>query len=535
MTHERDFVGEALGTLKPKHPRRINGDVRENISSADDADAFGFDRADEQIGKEKPTRTPLKITYFDEFDQGAAKSWLVKGVLAENETSTIIGPPGSGKSAFVTDISISYAGGKDWRGYRVKESGGVVYFAFERADLTKRRFRAHKQRDHLPDDLPIAVVGQIVDLMDPHCVDLLLQALNEAEQRFGCRIGLAILDTYNKGIAFGGGDEDKAKDQNRALGHLRRLQELYSRLHVCIVAHTGKDETRGARGSNALPGDADIQNQIADGGDVKIVTTVKANDAPEGELMRFRREPFVFGVDEDGDTIQTYIVAPEMIPTSAAPPKAKAKAKRVGRGKRVLRDAIVAMLDSQAETIEIASGQTVEAVTTEKVEADFIKRYVVAERGVTDVERKNSAGDAKRKAFDRALEDPPASSAAARQTVANGFIADEPSPDVPRCATRRRPLSPERRDGRDRTSPIEGGCPCPKMSGPPSREGQRTGQDKCPKCPQMSELPASVRGHPDPIRRVSIDISWPIFSGFADIRHTLHCLIRNIGTRRGKH
>ena len=70
-------------------------------------------------------------------------------------------------------------------------------------------------------------------------------------------------------------------------------------------------------------------------------------------------------------------------------------------------DAIVAMLDSQAETIEIASGQLVEAVTTEKVEADFIKRYVVAERGATDVERKNSAGGAKRKAFDRALTDLP--------------------------------------------------------------------------------------------------------------------------------
>jgi hypothetical protein len=416
MTHEQDFVGEALGTLKPKHPRNrpprdFNGDVRENIPPVEDADVFGFDQADEQIGKAqaegKPTSTTPKITYFGECDQAQAKSWLVKSMLAENETSTIIGPPGSGKSAFVTDIGVSYARGKDWRGRRVKKRGGVVIFAFERADLTKRRLHAYQLRDGLPVDLPIAVVGQIVDLMDPACVDLLLHVLTGAEQHFGSRIGLAIFDTYDKGIAFGGGDEDKAKDQNRALGHLRRLQELYTRLHVCIVGHTGKDESRGARGSNALPGDADMQQQITAAGDVKIVTTVKANDAPEGELLRFRLEPFIFGNDEDGDTIQTYIVAPDIIPTSAALPKAKGKAPREGRGKRALRDAIVAMLDSQAETIQLASGQMVKAVTTEKVEADFVQRYVVAERGATDGERKDSAGGAKRRAFDRALKDLP--------------------------------------------------------------------------------------------------------------------------------
>jgi hypothetical protein len=118
------------------------------------------------------------------------------------------------------------------------------------------------------------------------------------------------------------------------------------------------------------------------------VTTVKANDAPEGEFLRFRLEPFIFGEDEDGETIQTYIVAPDVIPTSAGPPKAMAKASRVGRGQRALRDAIVEMLDSQGEAIQIAGGQAVKAITTDKVEADFIKRYVVSERGTNDAEKK---------------------------------------------------------------------------------------------------------------------------------------------------
>src|ERR1035437_2247440 len=104
---------------------------------------------------------PLKLTYFSECDQAGKKQWLIKGVLAANENSTLIGPPGGGKSALGTDIAVHYAQVKDWRGHRIKEPGGVVYFAFERADLVKRRLHAYRLRDNLPTDLPIAVVGQI--------------------------------------------------------------------------------------------------------------------------------------------------------------------------------------------------------------------------------------------------------------------------------------------------------------------------------------------------------------------------------------
>jgi hypothetical protein len=346
---------------------------------------------------------PLKLTYFRECDQAGKKQWLIKGVLAANETSTLIGPPGAGKSALATDIAIHYTQGKDWRGHRIKELGGVCYFAFERADLVKRRLYGYRLRDNLPPDLPIAVSGQIINLMDPSCVDLLLPALKAAEQDFGCAVRVAVFDTYNKGIAFGGGDEDKAKDQNRALGHLRRLQEIYSGLHVMAVGHTGKDEGRGARGSNALPGDADMQNQISTVGEVKIVTTMKANDAPIGELLRFKLEPYVFGNDEDGDPISAHIVASEIIAAQLTPLKKATAAPREGRAVRALRDAIIEVLDGRAETIQIANGQKVKAAAVENVQAEFTKRYVVSE-DAADPDARRRKNDAKRKAFDRALD-----------------------------------------------------------------------------------------------------------------------------------
>jgi hypothetical protein len=277
----------------------------------------------------------------------------------------------------------------------------------------KRRLYAYRLRDNLPADLPIAVSGQIIDLMNPECINLILPALKQAEQDFEQLVRIAVFDTYNKGIAIGGGDEDKAKDQNRALGNLRRLQELYSGIHVMAIGHTGKDETRGARGSNALPGDSDMQNQINATGEVKIVTTTKANDAPIGELLRFKLEPYIFGNDEDGDPIGVHIVAPEVIAAKPATAhKPGAKVPRISRATRALRDAITEVLDGQAETIQIANGQKVKAAAIERVQDEFNRRLPLGKddhgESPSDDKRANRREkDRKRKAFDRELENLP--------------------------------------------------------------------------------------------------------------------------------
>ena len=85
-----------------------------------------------------------------------------------------------------------------------------------------RRLTAHKRRDNLG-SLPIAVVSEVIDLLHRSCVDTILATIWEAEQHFACEVGLVIFDTYSKGIAAGGGDEDKAKDQNVVQANLRRL------------------------------------------------------------------------------------------------------------------------------------------------------------------------------------------------------------------------------------------------------------------------------------------------------------------------
>jgi hypothetical protein len=270
---------------------------------------------------------PLKLTFFDENSSFATKGWILKGLIARGETSSCVAPPGAGKSALLTEISVHCAARIDWRGHKAKEACGVLILALERADLYRRRLQAYRQRDGLS-DLPIAVAGDVIDLLSPSSVDLIVATVRRAELYFECAVGLIVIDTFAKGIAASGGDEDKARDQNRAAANLRKVHAALD-VHIALVGHTGKDETRGARGSNAHLGDVDLMIQIS-GDAIKTAQVIKGNDQPERAIAEFRLEAFQLGSDQDGDPIVTSIVSADH---AGAPQGARRKSRDKLRGK----------------------------------------------------------------------------------------------------------------------------------------------------------------------------------------------------------
>lgn len=152
--------------------------------------------------------------------------------------------------------------------------------------------------------------------MSRSCVGIILDAFKQAEDRFSREITLGVIDTYAKGIAAGGGDESLAKDQNAVLANLRRVLDQKN-MHIASIGHTGKDESKGERGSNAKRADVDVEFQIS-GEKIKSVAVKKGNDQPEGLLTSFRLEPYDFGPDEDGDPFRTFIVSPEIFTAADA-------------------------------------------------------------------------------------------------------------------------------------------------------------------------------------------------------------------------
>ena len=155
--------------------------------------------------------------------------------------------------------------------------------------------------------------------MNPASVPIVVEAVQRAEAYFWRlpfeddgrshgSVGLIIFDTFAKMIAGGGGDKNNAKDQGKVFANLQRIKDGLGSPHVALIGHTGKDEGRGARGSNALLGDVDVMVTIS-GQTIKTATVTKANDLPEGPLFSFKSEIHEFGTDEDGDPITVNIVA----------------------------------------------------------------------------------------------------------------------------------------------------------------------------------------------------------------------------------
>jgi hypothetical protein len=264
------------------------------------------------------------------------KHWLIKGIIAEGETSAWIAPPGGMKSALMAQLAFAVSDSRAWHG-RMPSGGirSVVYFALERADLVRRRLAAHCSREAMDVEdvgaLPIAVCDRMVDLTNPLHVKDVLDTINAAAAETGIPVNLVIFDTFAKLIAAGGGDEQQARDQGKVFANIQRLKEAIPNLHVAIVGHTGKDETRGARGSNAILGDVDVMVQIS-GDTVKTATVIKANDMPEGTLFSFTSATHEFGKDEDGDPITVNVVSDEEV----SPPERKAREPRLSANEKTV-------------------------------------------------------------------------------------------------------------------------------------------------------------------------------------------------------
>jgi hypothetical protein len=286
------------------------------------------------------------LVTFDEMEADPpAKNWLIKGILARGETSAWIAPPGAMKSALLAEAAICVGAGLDWHGYRNKGAAGVLYFAIERSDLVKRRLRAHRARLGLA-GTPICVSSATIDLTHPEAFKKVIDTIRDAKTILGDDIGLVIIDTFAKLIAAAGGDENSAKDQGAVFANVQRVKNVTG-VHVALIGHTGKDESRGARGSNALLGDVDVMVSIS-GDEIKSVTVTKANDAPEGPLFSFKSEVHDFGLDEDGDPITVNIVSSEEVSSQLAKKTRETKLTEMQEAMyRLLRDAGAAGLSTE--------------------------------------------------------------------------------------------------------------------------------------------------------------------------------------------
>jgi AAA domain len=239
----------------------------------------------------QPPRPLFRPAPIDLVQIGGEPQWLIAGLIPARGLAAIIGPPKCGKSYLTTDMLFSVARGEPYAGRDVLQ-GPVVYLTGEGVQGFKRRLIAMRRH--------YAVEGKGIDFfMVENVPDLgsertnlaaMLAEIDEFLERYEIETPRAIvLDTLAR--CMGDGDESSARDMGRFIIRCGEIERHYGCV-VAVVHHMGKDASRGARGSNALNGAADVTISVEKGEAFSTVRVDEMKDGPEGQEWRFRLLPY---------------------------------------------------------------------------------------------------------------------------------------------------------------------------------------------------------------------------------------------------
>jgi len=300
---------------------------------------------------------------------------LVKGVLDAGCLSEIFGPTSCGKSFLATDLGMHIALGWDWNGRKVRQAG-VLYVNAEGGAAIVNRLDAF-QRHHGIDlaGIPFAVVIEPTTLLDPAGIKRVI-----ADAAKVPHLGLIEIDTAAR--VMPGGDEGTETMSSfvSACDHIRAVTGAA----VNVIHHTGKDTSRGSRGSTVLPFGADTVIEVTRDAMSNIASARlnKQRDGATGPLLNFNLKIIEVGTDVDGDTITSCVIEPtDQKPAKSTTPKQR-------RAIEVLHNVMADHGTSAPDAKHYPTGATVIDMTT--------WRECLFNAGVLDKGAKNPRSDFKR-------------------------------------------------------------------------------------------------------------------------------------------
>ena len=246
----------------------------------------------------QPVKTTPKATKtfrIDAFAQHEARPYLIKGLLDRSSYTEVFGAPGQGKTFIAMDMAYHVASGRPWMGRKVQQ-GLALYLAYEGTGGLRNRAQALVQH-YGTSDVPFYFTVADFNLREPDG----RRALGAVLDGLPAKPALIVIDTLAHALC--GGDENSAQDVSMFNRAIQSLIEATGAT-VMIIHHSGKDKTRGARGSSALQGAIDSEICV----DNHVLWPTKQRESSTDIQVGFRLHPIVLGMDEDGDPIESCVV-----------------------------------------------------------------------------------------------------------------------------------------------------------------------------------------------------------------------------------
>jgi hypothetical protein len=230
---------------------------------------------------------------------------IVKGIFGKGDLVALYGASGAGKSFLAIWLGYQIAHGSEIMGRRVAR-GPVLYVGLEgRGGLGKRIVAARETYGTA--GKRFAALAVAVDLSKATGGDAATKPIVDAcaalMRHAGEPVSLVIIDTLAR--AMSGDDENSAQDMTSFIEKRAATISRETGAAVMLVHHSGKDQSRGLRGSYALQGACDAVVHI----DVtRTVTLEKVKDGQDGALCSFTLRTVELGRDADGDPITSCVV-----------------------------------------------------------------------------------------------------------------------------------------------------------------------------------------------------------------------------------
>jgi len=229
---------------------------------------------------------------------------LIQDMIVRKSQSLLYGDSNSGKTFYALSMAHAICEGVNFMGKQV-EQGAVIYLATESPASVISRVQAIKDY-HNCDMANLFIVQVPINFFtsDQHAIEV-IALVRQVESDTGAKVNLVIGDTLARMTA--GANENSGEDM---VPILQRIDSVVYEADTAflIIHHSGKDASRGARGSSTIRAHIDTEIYVVEENLQRTATMTKQRELPsKGTEIPFKLAVVEMGISKFGEQVSTCV------------------------------------------------------------------------------------------------------------------------------------------------------------------------------------------------------------------------------------
>ena len=242
---------------------------------------------------ERPVKHKVNFTDVNYIsNEELITKWLIDGWIEEKSLVCIYGERNISKSYVALTWAYLLGKGQTIYNSEIKNKARTLFIATEGRNTLKPRLKA------LENEYGAIENGQLYRYDDEWSFDD--NKVDDLIETFGNKLDLIIIDSYSASL-----DDESVNSDSVTRSKLKKIKKIRDECEVTVIliAHSGKNPTKGIMGSSVLGNDIDTEIRVSGRKKPLITLTKQRNGTKEGMVMPFTPIPHIVGKDEKGEPV----------------------------------------------------------------------------------------------------------------------------------------------------------------------------------------------------------------------------------------